>query len=596
MDELEDASKVLQELENIHLSVGPLYQKVNCLKALINAENNELDIIYNLVESHSPGLRNKTVLRYEKLLEDKNTTLHKTSQLELTKESLSIKCPTYPKEKRVGEMLKQIQDMPKEWTVIQLTPQYNPMEIWNEDNNVHYTNSIQISFFNCNSKDKPFYVVADAPRDKVNGTNIELCEELFTILRMNKEVLLSHNQKRFPSHEAKYQYYGKMQSVEDRLKLLIKDMQNYWLKEWRCLFAGKYDEPIESQIKKDVNQELRAKVPDLKLTSKIETILSCSVKNYLSLKINEVKDIVQYCFPEIKDKNIIRTIVNVIRTIGEKFFLDKGSTMKRHPVILVVHDSLDYFPWELIDVLEDQPVYRLPSLHFLYCLFKEHENDIVDGYKIVRKYDKGSYVVNPTNDLSAMETRMMAFFNYWLPTWTGVAGKKPSKDEFLEFLTSSEILSFNGHGSGSYLVSMEKLQKTFVKAVVLLFGCSSSRIQRKDPQIEMFGDYYTYLIARCPCVLGMLWEVTDKSTDDLTTDFLSYWIPSTAPKYWKFVNKAKWQKNGELVFKDRPIMEDEITWEPDLLRALILAKKNLTYMMTKAACVARGIPVKIIKE
>ncbi|CAH1276827.1 unnamed protein product [Diabrotica balteata] len=452
-------------------------------------------------------------------------------------------------------MLKQIQDMPKEWTVIQLTPQYNPMEIWNEDNNVHYTNSIQISFFNCNSKDKPFYVVADAPRDKVNGTNIELCEELFTILRLNKEVLLSHNQKRFPSHEAKYQYYGKMQSLKIGLR-----------------------------------------VPDLKLTSKIETILSCSVKNYLSLKINEVKDIVQYCFPAIKDKNLIRTIVNVIRTIGEKFFLDKGSTMKRHPVILVVHESLDYFPWELIDVLEDQPVYRLPSLHFLYCLFKEHEDDIVDGYKIVRKYDKGSYVVNPTNDLSAMETRMMAFFNYWLPTWTGVAGKKPSKDEFLEFLTSSEILSFNGHGSGSYLVSMEKLQKTFVKAVVLLFGCSSSRIQRKDPQIEMFGDYYTYLIARCPCVLGMLWEVTDKSTDDLTTDFLSYWIPSTAPKYWKFVNKAKWQKDGELVFKDRPIMEDEITWEPDLLRALILAKKNLTYMMTKAACVARGIPVKIIKE
>ncbi|XP_028140260.2 uncharacterized protein LOC114334421 [Diabrotica virgifera virgifera] len=595
MVDLEEISKVLKELENIHLA-GPVYEKVSRLKAVINAENNELDAIYNLVESHSPGLRNKTVLRYEKLLKDTSTTSENASQLESTKVSLSIKCPTYPNEKKVEDMLKQIQEMPKEWTVIQLTPQYNAMELLNEDNNVHYTNAIHITFFNCNSQDNPFYVVADAPRDKINGTKIELCEELFTILRLHKEVLSGHNQKRFASHAAKNQYYKQMQSVEDRLKLLIKDMQNYWLKEWKCLFAGKYDEQIESQIKQDINQELTAKVPDLQLTSKIETILSCSVKNYLGLKINEVRDIVQYCFPEIKDTNLIRIIVSVVRTIGEKFYLRKGSTEKKHPVILIVHDSLDYFPWEQIDVLADQPVYRLPSLHFLYCLFKEHESDIVDGYKVVRNYDQGRYVVNPTNDLPAMETRMMAFFNYWLPTWTGIVGKKPSKEEFLAFLTSSEILSFNGHGSGNYLVSSEQLQKTFVKAVVLLFGCSSSRIYRADPQTEMFGDYYTYLIARCPCVIGMLWTVTDKSTDDLTSDFLSYWIPSSAPKHWKLVNNNKWHKEGELVFQDRPMKEDEPTWEPDLLRALILAKKNLSLLMTKAACVARGIPVKIIKE
>lgn len=34
-------------------------------------------------------------------------------------------------------------------------------------------------------------------------------------------------------------------------------------------------------------------------------------------------------------------------------------------------------------------------------------------------------------------------------------------------------------------------------------------------------------------------------------------------------------------------------WEPELLRALCLAKKGLSYLGTKAACVVRGLPVKI---
>lgn len=45
-----------------------------------------------------------------------------------------------------------------------------------------------------------------------------------------------------------------------------------------------------------------------------------------------------------------------------------------------------------------------------------------------------------------------------------------------------------------------------------------------------------------------------------------------------------------------PVMnEDEKPWEPELLRALNLAKKSLTYYTTKCACVVRGLPVKIQK-
>lgn len=51
-----------------------------------------------------------------------------------------------------------------------------------------------------------------------------------------------------------------------------------------------------------------------------------------------------------------------------------------------------------------------------------------------------------------------------------------------------------------------------------------------------------------PCMVGMLWEVTDLDTDILTTQFISLWIPSKTPVHWKYVDKTKWTKaeeNGE---------------------------------------------------
>lgn len=102
---------------------------------------------------------------------------------------------------------------------------------------------------------------------------------------------------------------------------------------------------------------------------------------------------------------------------------------------------MDCFPWELIDILHDEPVSRLPSLHFVYCLFKEHQQDIVNGNVIITEHEKGSYIVNPDKDLKSMEIRMMSFFQYWTPEWIGTSGYQPDKEEFFELLTSSNIFS-----------------------------------------------------------------------------------------------------------------------------------------------------------
>ena len=50
--------------------------------------------------------------------------------------------------------------------------------------------------------------------------------------------------------------------------------------------------------------------------------------------------------------------------------------------------ALDSIPWEMLDVLEDEPVSRLPSLHFVYFLFKAHEKNIEAGHKVSVIYFK----------------------------------------------------------------------------------------------------------------------------------------------------------------------------------------------------------------
>lgn len=57
-----------------------------------------------------------------------------------------------------------------EWTIVQLTPQYNNMDEFNEDTDLYYTNPIDISLFKCGkNQPKPILVTVSAPTDPVNG-------------------------------------------------------------------------------------------------------------------------------------------------------------------------------------------------------------------------------------------------------------------------------------------------------------------------------------------------------------------------------------------------------------------------------------------
>lgn len=68
--------------------------------------------ICSLSESHSPGLRFKTVLHYEKLQSQENNVNRISPQLS-SKEVLKMKCPLEPTENKVDQMLQYIEEMPE---------------------------------------------------------------------------------------------------------------------------------------------------------------------------------------------------------------------------------------------------------------------------------------------------------------------------------------------------------------------------------------------------------------------------------------------------------------------------------------------------
>nr|CAI5833493.1 unnamed protein product [Callosobruchus analis] len=489
--ETSDTQYALSRL-NVHYPSGPLLQRTNRYKVSIGNEG-ETREIYDLAECHSHSLRIKTALTHRKLLENYTEKLS-TRVIPLIDgiTNLDIKCSTNAAQD-VQQMLQHLKEMPKENI--------------EEDINKHYTEVVHISVFHCGrSAPDPFLVTVGAPKDPrikqneevdnnrhilrrlimyikfcgafelalrahdetstsdnpgvyvglVNftaeidallaihkkGQTVELVDEMFSIMRDNKQVLTSGSKRRrFRSLAEKSDYLSKRSKIEDRLKFLVKDMQELWLKQWRCLFTGK--------------------ITNVKITRKSRVILNCLVKHFNIMKPNEIKAVLRYCFPQGIDKSVVQQMVLAIKKLNENIVCSSDD-LKKHP-------DLDAFPWEMMDVLKDEVVTRVPSFRFAYNLYKAHK---ADKYFIVF-YLKGSYIINPDKDLDNMEIRITTFLNYWLPNWTGISGRQPEPEEFLKNLTSADVfLRF-------YALDNKDNQGVFLQGLLTV-----ANIQRRRPRVQ----------------------------------------------------------------------------------------------------------------
>jgi separase len=197
--------------------------------------------------------------------------------------------------------------------------------------------------------------------------------------------------------------------------------------------------------------------------------------------------------------------------------------------ILLLDENLHRFPWEGLPFLRGKPITRVPSLSFLSSRARNYSRHKVDA-------TNARYVLDPESNLGHTTGRIMPFIECvnertgW--SWSGVVGEFPS-DEFVAESLAREngMFLYCGHGGGKGTFSKSKIDSLVnenhmlpFQATVILMGCSSGKLEsvnRKEGEAfksvpihyEPEGIALSYILAGAPCVVGNLWDVTDRDID-----------------------------------------------------------------------------------
>ncbi|XP_011867802.1 PREDICTED: separin [Vollenhovia emeryi] len=556
------------------------YASLNKLLALCNLETgNESTAIHHLVEAHAVILRQHILHRYRK------TQLYESmwnqSQLYGLKPS-HVKFETTFTDN--SESLKRkLLNLPKEWYMIQVTAQYeSPTILRYKKLTSNVMHAVHITVLPTGVSDvEPLCITVPRPATQVS---YDICKEIRTLLDGHPSMLKTT----YTNHE---QYWMMRANYNNRMKIAINGLENLWLREWRVLFMADSIENLE--IVDEIHQMVDKLILDCKspdeISNRCRWLLRKVSTGACFLTREEIARAIKFLLPEHEKlaNNIILSIY------GKLPYIRKLEHTKRKTLVLIIDEHMDYIAFEAMEIIKNHPVTRFPSLHVAYALFKEHQDTIVDGCKIIKVRDNmGTCIVNPSGDLDKMEKRIKLFMDFWLSQWKSCYNAEPSAELFEDALINRDILMYAGHGNGIEYLSGEDIEKMRVKSTVLLFGCNSVKLLVIGGRFPPYGVSNQYLIACSPCLLGMLWEVTDVDIDKMTTNFLSNWIPSFSEKSWAEIDMDSWC-HGVLKFT-KTGAKDKTNMEPEMLRAVAKSKSSCSQYMTAAAIVVRGLPIKIL--
>jgi tetratricopeptide (TPR) repeat protein len=212
--------------------------------------------------------------------------------------------------------------------------------------------------------------------------------------------------------------------------------------------------------------------------------------------------------------------------------------------ILVLDEDLHRFPFEALCCLRDKIVCRSPSLSFATAKLLETSPPGPCEMKVEPR--SASYILDPESNLQGTRGRIEEFLQSKMSDlgceWEGIVGMTPTEEFFQRNLSREEsLLLFFGHGGGQAYFSRSAIEGMIdpgnrkVRASVVLMGCSSGSlvsVNRKKTtrpckvplHYEPEGIALSYIAAGAPCVIGNLWDVTDRDIDRLAMDLLSsFW-------------------------------------------------------------------------
>ena len=217
---------------------------------------------------------------------------------------------------------------------------------------------------------------------------------------------------------------------------------------------------------------------------------------------------------------------------GERRSGDTNNT-----IILTLDERLQRLPWESMPLLEKRFVCRVPSLPFVLSPLIEKRGKMT---KITKK--NCFYILDPEANLPTTKKTLNPILESYASQkgwgWKGYVGKIPDLSVLERLEKEDGLMIYCGHGGAECCFPRVEVEERLMnkrrgcKSSVFLFGCSSGRLSSgggakrgigsafKQMEYEPDGVATSYLGAGAPCVLGNLWDVSDRDIDRFCIEFM----------------------------------------------------------------------------
>ena len=208
-------------------------------------------------------------------------------------------------------------------------------------------------------------------------------------------------------------------------------------------------------------------------------------------------------------------------------------------LFLVLDEHLCRLPFEGMPFLKGRTICRIPSFPFAISSLQRLDESNGKSQGTVNPAQT-RFVLDPESNLLGTQQRLHQVLNDVMKSngleWDGMIGKTPSMEFMHSTLTQKNgLFLYFGHNGGetffprgeidSLMNGQHDGQQRECKSSLLLMGCSSGALvsvnQRNDDDsaskedifFEPEGVALSYICAGAPCVVGNLWDVTDRDID-----------------------------------------------------------------------------------
>lgn len=322
--------------------------------------------------------------------------------------------------------------------------------------------------------------------------------------------------RRVVSTADKKRWWSDRQALDGRLKTLLCDAEATWLGAARGLLRPVCCTPDKALALLKAAHAKSAKKRQQRVTwSSVDTLaLSCVAAAAAFYSDEELEGALVECCAGALSASDCAALREAFAISCEALGPVEGAA-----VVLVVGAGLEALPWESMPVLRTCCVTRMPSVAQVCARLSQ-----VPPCAPISGPRTGYYVLNPSADLNKTQRTFEADFRD-RRGWSGVAGSAPAAEELIDALTRADVFVYCGHNSGEQYLRREQLERAVavVRPVTLLMGCSSAAL-RDLGSYEPAGVVLSYVQARCPALVGNLWDVTDSDCDRCLAALLQAWL------------------------------------------------------------------------